>query len=592
MQVQDAVAYQFTVRNISDEDLLNTKLTVSYSDHLDVTDLTPDTAAIDPVVWEIGAMAPGESRRYSLSAQMTRELITEVTAFFSHTDGVAATRHTIDEACEEEPVFDDAPLKDKLPAIICHPTELGCVGFLPELGVRFGAAEEVVINDAGFIISAPDLGARFNEAIADIIPGECRVLADDVVADPGFHDAFIRFGNSFLGLTDSDEDNPYTPGLSSGKFLEPLFRSGQDFANLVHENNLLNIKHSIVVRDTLRQLHQQNWRELIDFVGNLASGGATIGQLEGKLSAWATRITQVQPDLRADYDAKQEEKRGKLAAVAADAVERARLVIGRACRGPGSDGGLEDLLVPVAAEYNTLVNDRRAAHIGTQISARGAYQAELDVVKAAITAAADSPAALESLATTLANDSAEAFAALLEPYQEHFETDEENDDRLRLRSFERALDTPKSVATDCEKEFQFGPAVETTWCESGRYPQFVLPAAIDTPLRPVTPPELIRGGEDTDLNTFVLGGTVCGLDPGDPYWAPDCSCKCGDVINCPGQGVTLCEDCAATRPTRHDRHVTSQLECVNESLPGFIGFPGSDPDRVEPGEDKHADPFL
>ena len=595
VQLQDAVAYRITVRNISDRDLLATRLTLTTGDHLDVTSLVPVTANPpdgEPIVWEIGALAPGATRHFNVSFQVTRELITEVTAFFSYTGGVAATRHTIDEACEAPPVFAEAPLKEKLPAIICDPAELGCVEVLPELGIRFGRAAEVVINEAGFIISAPDLGPRFNTAIADIIPGECRVLADDIVAHPAFHDAFLRFGNAYSGLAEADPANPYTPGLSSGKFLEPLFQSGQDFAQALHENSLLNIRHRIAVQDRLRPLHQQNWRELTTFITNLAEGRATLGQLAGSIDTWVTRLTQAQPELRGDYEAKQTVKRGKFAPIAAEAVTRARTVIGRACRGPGSDGGLAALLEPVGVAYQTLLDDRQAAHVGTQISARTAYQAELDTLRATITAAAGSPEALRSLATTSERASGAAFVALLKPYRDHLATDEASEERLRRRSFETALDAPKAIATDCEKDVRLGPNVETTWCESGSYPQLVLPAAIDTPRRPVTPPETIPGGAGARINPFTLAGVVCGLGPGDPYWAPDCSCKCGDVINCPGQGETLCEDCLATRPTRHDRHVTSRLECVNESLPGFVGFPGRDPERIEPGEDKHADPFL
>lgn len=67
-------------------------------------------------------------------------------------------------------------------------------------------------------------------------------------------------------------------------------------------------------------------------------------------------------------------------------------------------------------------------------------------------------------------------------------------------------------------------------------------------------------------------GKPCGGDPGDPFWADDCSCHCSmggkhdfeyeATGYCPENSNLTCEDCRDI--TRHDNSYTKVSECKND----------------------------
>lgn len=119
-----------------------------------------------------------------------------------------------------------------------------------------------------------------------------------------------------------------------------------------------------------------------------------------------------------------------------------------------------------------------------------------------------------------------------------------------------------------------GSPVEVSWCESNGYPEFVVrkaPEPIKARIRSIRLPD--TSGFNGALANIVPGlvrGQPCGGEPGDPWWANDCTCDCRTRI----QNSDLCLGPLGVRPiTRHDIFVTDQRECI---LDGF----------------KHNDPFF
>lgn len=115
-----------------------------------------------------------------------------------------------------------------------------------------------------------------------------------------------------------------------------------------------------------------------------------------------------------------------------------------------------------------------------------------------------------------------------------------------------------------------GPPVETTFCESGVYPEALTPAGEPIAKKgQVVPPPPINGGEQTGIIAQEVVGQVCGGGPGDPYWTLSCACHCGQFVACGGT-LVLCENLASCTGNpndqllRHDNRVTSQRECLSD----------------------------
>ncbi|MBI3256059.1 MAG: hypothetical protein HYZ63_03755 [Candidatus Andersenbacteria bacterium] len=249
------------------------------------------------------------------------------------------TTHNIPGDCSEP----NAPTKEKsskLPAIICDPAETSCVPFLPQLGIRFGKN-----TSKPFILNAPKpiLGVRFYEAVADIVPGDCRVAADDIIETPEYHDALNRL---------------YDPAAF---YIQPLYESGLDFKQLVHEDNLLGITFTIQAQQKLQNAHLAMWREQVNIIKKVdngdISGSKAREQLGSQLSRWQDQLTSTQQQLSGQYAQMQAKRRGKFDPVAQRAVENARTSMQRACN-TNSDGGLAPLLPQARQAYVQALNNR------------------------------------------------------------------------------------------------------------------------------------------------------------------------------------------------------------------------------------------
>lgn len=477
------------------------------------------------------------------------------------------TSANIAELCEvPPPPPPGAALPSREPAIICGPGDTGCAAHMPTLGVNFERAQQpaqqpIVCSShdpSGCTPNHPNLGVRFNEAIADIIPGECRVLEDSIIADPAYHDALNRRARP------------------AARFMLPLYESGRDFSRLIHENELLGITQLITVKQKLREAHHRNWQEQVALINEIATGrlapADALAAYDRGMPTWLAGITALHADFTRTYTDIQTTRTAKFDPVATQAIANAITSISIACRDP-SDGGLGGLLPGVKAEYDASLGRRQAAYATTHSDSLAAYQGLLTSTRITLAAAASDPAALAHQDLTTAAAEARALLRLTNPYETHYQLDAATDNDVRLLHWEIALDTPKTLATSCELEKVLGPRVETTWCESG--------PGIVTLLRPPGPPRTKDTVEPPDIINDDSGpfapeavaGTVCGPSPGDPWWAADCSCQCNEVVPCPALGgaTTLCQLCRAV--TRHDRYVTSQEECLSDGP-------------------KHSDPFF
>lgn len=466
------------------------------------------------------------------------------------------TTHTLPGDCSEP----NAPTKErssKLPAIICDPAETSCVPFLPTLGIRFGknTSKPFILNQP-----KPILGARFNEAIANIVPGECRVAADDIIETPEYHDALNRL---------------YDPAAF---YMQPLYNSGLDFKQLVHENNLLGITFTTGAQQRLQELHTKMWREHLDIVKKVdngdISGSRARDQLTAQLERWQDQLRSNQQQLSGQYAQMQGRRRGKFDPVAEAAVENAKASMGRACNS-NSDAGLASLLPKVRAAYVQLLNIRSGEFARTQNQLSGLapvaalWQQQLYPALIAYDQGNQQP--LKDYLSAQGRFSDSLFEQMFDAYRQHQATDFSVLEVFRLTEFDVALDTPKTAATKCEKDKVFKAPVDTTFCESGNPPPQVLgreatQARQQNPnARPADP--LSQG--TTSINSDLVKGLACSPDPnerGAPWWADDCSCKCDDLVpTLDANGNVVLQSCQEVKKiVRHDRAVNSPEECLQQ----------------------------
>lgn len=208
-------------------------------------------------------------------------------------------------------------------ATICHPAEQNCIPFLPILGINFQRAQEPAqqprvcsqYNGALCQENRPRLGVRFAEAVADILPGDCRIVEDDIIASPPFQDAFNRRG----ALADFS--------------VRPLVNSGNDFKQLIHENTLRGIGHTERARQQL------------------------VVRREG------------QGGLLADYGQVLTEREAAFEKVVQEAIFNAEQALGRGCgdsRKQPAQQAMTARMAGMRATYQAWLAQRRAAYITMQ----------------------------------------------------------------------------------------------------------------------------------------------------------------------------------------------------------------------------------
>lgn len=454
--------------------------------------------------WREGFLAPGSFVNYTFTVRVgggQGVLVNNLTVTFVDSFGRVGrvlTDNQVQAYCPAPALSATGERGDKQPVnIFCDLTQPGCVPVFPKLGINFQRAQapeqQVRIcsptDPRACVANRPELGIRFAEAIADIIPGDCRVLSDDVIRTPDFQDALNRRN---------------TPAAF---YLVPLHEAGEDFKRLVLENALLGIGHLKQAQARLQSL-------------------TTPGEVAAALQ-----------DLQRDYERIQGQRGAKFDRLAEAAERKAEESLRRAC------GGLQNQPPAVIVMRERL----GAAKIAYEqnLAARTTAYKNMQQIFLRQAPVSDRQAFDELFART--------FVA-------HRREDEAADNRVRREEWEVALDIPKGVATECEAENLFAAPVESqaTWCESNNYAAFSI--ANQGPARPPNLDSLPGAGPEPAASA----GASCRGLPGDPWWASDCSCQCGQIL--PGADGTLrtCFDKAGTTKqiTRHDILVTSQEECL------------------------------
>lgn len=576
----DTPTYRILLRNVGSSTLTNLKVRFIYWSIPPAPPIAgakfviaqPDESGRNDlenwVEWTIPSLAPGGSTDVVATIEVigpTTRLPTKV--IVNSSAGETTTSHTIDGPCGPY-TGPYTPLPPKLPAIVCDPNEAGCSNTYNSitLGPRYGTA-----NNTGDL----QLGARFAEAVSDIIPGECRVLDDDVVTDPPFHDGLTRYTEP------------------AAQFLASLRESDRDFERVVHENELLGIANKLDGKQALRDIHRKYIERMraatTDALNGTISTNAVRTQINQWVLGWKNETIAAQVGLAQAYTQLQQERREKFDPMAEHAKERAKQSINAACLIAGSDGGLSPLLPPAKSAYTSALSARQTAYNTTQSNFLNGTEAGLYLLPAW------HPALLAALTAfdggnrqplsewlsrwPLAELGSDAVfnQAWDNTYGKHAREDITADNQVRLGPWNVAIDAPKRVVTNCAKELVFAAPVETTWCESGRANELLLKGApfpfkeLDPSATPpvppkfdVRPPQPISNGPLTTILNQAATNPECGPGVGMPYWAEDCSCHCGELVPTGPDTVASCQSIKDI--TRHDRNVTTRRECLEYEL--------------------------
>ena len=403
-----------------------------------------------------------------------------------------------------------SPIKSVQPVIICDPAETNCTPSYPKLGDTFQevtSAPALVpivcsVNDPrGCTPNKPELGDRFAEAYADILPGECRVLEDDIITTPEYQDALSR------------------QAQAAAPFMKPLYDSGQDFRTLVHENVLLGIGQTIETRTKLLNIYEDSWQQhaqIVRGVINKTSSGANAkNSLTSLLQQWTQEIQSSQADFKNSYTELQEARKQKFDPIEALAIENAKSSIALACK-TDSDGGISQLLPPVQTQYESNLDERLAQYTLTQqryinlFAVNSLWQNTLFPALDAFDNG--NPQPLNDYLIAYGGVDTAIFAQDFNFYMEHASIDEQTDNDLRINQWEVALDTPKTVATTCEKEIDFNSPVETTTCESVTYPEFIItgaPEPVKASLNQILPPDTSSLANNSVIDPNLVKGGQC-----------------------------------------------------------------------------------
>lgn len=589
------IAYTITVKNQGTYIARSVALGITHPDSMILQASSPTAhthvsfAGKTELMWFLPDLVAGAQEIVTLTFSGSEDPALGVQTSFTYQgqQRVAGTTQRVLQAVDDpvdEAAAPEAPAAKppKQPAIICHPAEINCTQILPNLGVNF---QRAVQNDSRPVVCSsldpegcqekrPQLGKRFNEAVSVIEPGECRVAEDAIVSDPRYHDAFLR------------------QTLPAAAFMRPLFNSGQDFKQLVHQAILDSIKHSIRVRRELFPIWQQAWQQHADIInqvlqGDLSGADAT-SRLQNLLTSLAGQIEQRQAGLEQDYRTIRDQRLDRYDPVKDKAVANTAESIQLACGAlNGEDQALkavlenlkETIYIPLLESFVIRYTESTAPQFAALALVRQLFESTLFPALAAYDNG--NRALLQSYNTsTMLSLFDETFRTT---YIAHADQDEAQLESFRLGQWEIALDTPKTTATQCEfqrKVVERIQDVETTSCESGSYAESLARSGQETvkgQAGALQPPQDLSGqGSSTAINPALVQGVACGLRPGDPYWAPGCECKCGDDIETtdPGTGEVTVQKCEAVYAiTRHDIYVTTQSECNQDGI-------------------KHADPFF
>ena len=477
------------------------------------------------------------------------------------------------------------------PAILCDPAEQGCssnyqgVGLGPNYRRALQPGNQPTICSLhdkqlrqGQVIpcrdNLPQLGPMFAEAMADILPGECRTLEDNRVVQPGMNDALNR----------RSKPAAYYMGPLNGV---AVYESGNDFKRVVHENSLLGIKNLDGVRDVLMPVHISNWGEFVKIARNVYSGSmdpdAAVADMQGRKATWESNVQSQHSSLNTAYAVVQNARKNNFKSILCGGsnlsdvntcklLSNAQSTIRAACCGleillqtradlakgiiPAipydcpkarafGTGGLETGLPQVYAAYEESLNS--SSFPAAQNKSLNDYSLMLDSWESRFVPAIDKyksgdKEAMVQFINKMQEDQVTVFAnSLMKAYREQMLVDINNDNKIRLGIYEDKLNKPKEIATSCAKELpnEYDTpdirSVELTMCENGTPSQ---PVVAEVNLReetneiysrqPIAPPLITQ--VQVTIDQRMTFGSSCSGRPGDPWWAADCSCDCGQVV--------------------------------------------------------------
>lgn len=490
------------------------------------------------------------------------------------------------------PLFSTQPLPPgHEPVIICDPAEVGCVPKAPVLGPSFKEADPYILqfaNETQFTfaqvleaVGNPKLGVRWKEAMADILPGECRAIPDDIILHPKFQDALDRRADPV------------------NFFMMPIFNSEKDFKELVHVNDNQGQTHLILVKDRTLPLHRKYWllhRDIImAALEGKISGSTALSQLNALLDQWRAELNGVMVELQTKYTEMQlkrkenyprilcEQDLASYSCTTCKAEDNVKSAIARAC-GIDADAGFCAHIDRIKLIYEQNLASRLAVYPATQSQfltlqpVVNLWNGELAAALAALDGG-DKGAALRKYFNSFGIYEQNTYDTLFKLYQEHARIDRSLDENVRIGEWEKSLeggesvpypydpnllDAPKKVVVDCTKEKIYKHHVETTWCEVGEYPELMQRAAPEPRKAKLNniflPDTSALDGSTAVIDESKVRGTPCNPGPGNPWWAEDCSCQCDDLLPMPNVGILICP--AGTNVIRHDYYITSQEECL------------------------------
>lgn len=479
-----------------------------------------------PLIWREGFLPPGAFVSYTFTVRVDAlpgQFVNNLLVTFLPAEGApqqVLSDHVVAAGCPGFPAILPLGRPAKQPAIICDPAEVGCVGILPDLGVNFKQAAADPQKQVRICDPNDPRGCAPNRPALGVRFNEA--IADIIPGD-------CRVLSDDIIVTPDFQDALNRRAQPAAFYLVPLHNAGENFKRLALENVLLGIRHT---------RRAQTLLTAADTASAVAGGLLTLEE---------------------EYVDMQQQRKDKFDPIAEEAINQAIESIQRAC---GGDQGNHQAVLQLRQAWPTV---------------KQAYEANLDLREQAYrnmqqVFLQQSPAG-----------SRQAFDALFErTFVAHQKEDEVSDSRIRLEQWEVALDIPKAAATECEAENVFASRVETGWCESNNYAQILVegaPLPEKAKLGLIAPPDLADINAQAPfavLQEALTKGVACGGKPGDPWWAADCSCQCGEVAPGPEGTLRTCQDAETGETkqiTRHDIFVTSQAECLADGP-------------------KHIDPFF
>jgi len=192
----DSYTYRVMVRNEGDQVAQNLEVRVGYAGGTELLHTFRPADEVNPllheIIWREPALVPGAFVEYAFTIKLIGGQVRNVASVeFDWIGGrfIAVTEHTIDGTCQI-PRVQPTTLPQKLAAIICDASETACRNFLPDLGQPFQNAQNPAqqprvcsntpYNRNNCQPNKPQLGVPFRQATPTILPGECRVVEDEV----------------------------------------------------------------------------------------------------------------------------------------------------------------------------------------------------------------------------------------------------------------------------------------------------------------------------------------------------------------------------------------------------------------------------